>query len=136
MTDPTEPPYDDAPNREQTFVLPLPPGLNNMYPTVVVRGKPRRITSPRGKAWKKAATEIIEHQGYVTYERAVGITLTAWRDNVRSDLDGFIKPVLDVLTGLCYNDDLQVVSIVALRFTDRETPGCTVVVEDLGVWPE
>jgi Holliday junction resolvase RusA-like endonuclease len=125
---------------EQVFTIPLPPGLNNMYPTVIVKGRARRVLSGRGKAWKKAATEIIKQVqtdlGYEKWDGPVSVGITVWRDNVRSDLDGFIKPVLDVLKGLCYNDDKQVVAIQAYRFTDKELPACEVTVERLPDWDE
>ena len=63
--------------------LPLPPSLNNAFPTVRIRGKNRRVPSAEYKAWKMGAGLIALQQW-----RARGSPLFArhyashWRFNI------------------------------------------------------
>ena len=40
-----------------TYCLPLPPTANHLYPTVMVRGRPRRVKSGEYRRWIALATE-------------------------------------------------------------------------------
>lgn len=52
-----------------------------------------------------------------------------WHD-LRPDLDNLIKFVLDVMNGIVYNDDKQVVKITAEKIYDKE-PRTEITIEEL-----
>lgn len=47
---------------EMTFELPIPPSANNLFATVIIKGKPRRITTREYKAWREMAGDQLVHQ--------------------------------------------------------------------------
>lgn len=82
-----------------SFSLPVPPGVNNLYPTVQTAKGPKRVKSTAYRAWQHEA-------GWMVPRAAKGVAPKWFRLNLqfdrpdkgnRADLDGRIKAVLDLL---------------------------------------
>lgn len=104
--------------------LPEPPSINHYWR--VSRG----IThlSKDGRRWKNAAHEIARTAGLVVLEGPVSVSITWYRSRRSGDLDNRIKVVLDVLRGLAYVDDKQVVELHAWRYDDKAYPRVEVTI--------
>ena len=100
------------------LTLPEPPSINHYWR--VARG----IThlSIDGRRWKTAACEIARKAGLVVLDGPVAVSITWYRSRRSGDLDNRIKVVLDVLRGLAYHDDKQVVELHAWRYEDKKAP--------------
>jgi len=98
--------------------LPEPPSINHYWR--VSRG----IThlSRDGRRWKDRAVELAAQAGLVKLEVPVAVSITWYRSRRSGDLDNRIKVVLDVLRGLAYVDDKQVIELHAWRFDDKADP--------------
>lgn len=114
--------------RGTTLTLEYPPPLNNMYPTVVVKGKAIRVTSSRAKKYKRDVAEIAEKAGMVKLTGPVTVRFLVYRKERRGDLDGTFKAILDALKGIAYNDDEQVNVLLSRRFEDKLNPRVVVTV--------
>jgi hypothetical protein len=55
-----------------TASLPMPPSANNLFATVFIKGKERRIISRAYKAWKKAAGLVLLEQWRQALEPSIG----------------------------------------------------------------
>ena len=98
--------------------FPEPPSINHYWR--VSRG----IThlSKDGRRWKNQAVELAAQAGLVKLEGPVAVSITWYRSRRSGDLDNHIKVVLDVLRGLAYVDDKQVIELHAWRFDDKADP--------------
>lgn len=108
--------------------LPEPPSINHYWR--VARG----IThlSKDGRRWKNAAHAIAKDAGLEKLEGPVAVSITWYRKRRSGDLDNRIKVVLDVLRGLAYVDDKQVVELHAWRYDDKADPRVEVEVLPYG----
>lgn len=98
----------------QTYVLPVPPSVNNLFATV---GK-RRVKSKEYKAWQsEAGLRLIvarvgrkrKISGYVAIE--IGLPI-----NMRGDIDNRIKPIIDLLVKhAVIDDDRNVARVTVTR---------------------
>lgn len=113
--------------------LPEAVPLNTMYPTDKRTG--RRYLSPRGKQFKKDAGTIlsIAMRGKKPFSGPVSVRMTIYRPRRVGDLDGYVKCVLDACTGVVWDDDKQVVEIIARRDDDKANPRVSLVVAAAGV---
>jgi crossover junction endodeoxyribonuclease RusA len=110
------------------LTLPFPPSANHM----IHKGNGRRY---RSKAYKQFLSEvfwIVRGEGVELVEGDIAITLHVYRKMKRGDLDNRIKPTLDALNGVVYNDDKQIVEIHAYRHDDKNNPRVEVVIESKG----
>ena len=103
-----------------SLTLPYPPSLNHLYATV--RG--RRVLSEEGRQYKKDVFLDACQQGAARNMLTgdVWVTLHFYRPRKAGDLDNLLKATLDALTGICWKDDKQIVSIEACRFEDKDKP--------------
>ncbi len=101
------------------LTLPLGPSANRYWRNV------------RGVMVKsEAAREYQEQVGWLARAAglrkpilgAVAVTLRVFRKQRSGDLDNKIKPLLDSLNGIAWNDDSQIVEIHAFRFDDPKNP--------------
>mgnify|MGYP000846166381 FL=1 len=106
---------------EQTFTLPTPPSVNNLFSTV----GSRRVKSKTYAAWMQAARWQIAAQRPRLMLGAVAVEIECQRPTKSSDLDNRTKAALDALKGLAWEDDRQVVD---LRTRWAEIEGCRITV--------
>ncbi len=94
-----------------TFILPLPPSLNNAFNNVAGIG---RVKTSEYKSWRNAAAWQIKAQRQPTIEGDVVAHLTIQRPNKSSDLDNRLKAIFDAAqtAGIIKNDN-QIVEIHA-----------------------
>lgn len=76
------------------YDIPVPPSLNNIYPT----GKSgRRFLAPAAKLWATQAGWELKQQKARLIPGKVSVALTVRAPQRRTDIDGKIKAVLDLL---------------------------------------
>jgi Holliday junction resolvase RusA-like endonuclease len=110
---------------EQVIVLSrIPPTLNNLFPTV---GR-RRIRSKEYAEWAEASAWEVRSQRPRKFLDDVELLIEMRRPRANSDVDNRIKAPKDLLTGLVYADDRQVVD-VRCRWADID--GCRITVRAL-----
>lgn len=110
---------------EQTFTLPTPPSVNNLFSTV----GSRRVKSKAYAAWMQAARWQIAAQRPRLMLGAVAVEIQCQRPTKSSDLDNRTKAALDALKGLAWEDDRQVVD---LRIRWAAVQGCQITVRQAG----
>jgi Holliday junction resolvase RusA-like endonuclease len=95
----------------------LPPSLNNLYATIEVKGRSRRILSSAANDWKRQAAWTMfaaaREQGWAVEAKvplSVEVIYTA-PDVLRWDLDGKIKLLLDAFSFAFGVDDRYVMSL-------------------------
>lgn len=97
------------------LTLPFPPSLNNLYPTVLVNGKPRRVKSTACKRYEAAVRQIValwqsRHQmlppspPYALYLRVYPP-----QDRARHDLTNLFKAPEDAVMASIGGEDNDVV---------------------------
>jgi len=130
------------------LTLPLAPSANAMWRSVVGA---RRVTlfaavrsgvwadvlkamfvnvtvSKAGRQFKADAAMWLNAQPTEMLSGDVSVRITVWFPNRRGDLDNRIKPVLDVLQGVAYANDSQVVHLeVGREVSDK--PRTVVIIE-------
>jgi Holliday junction resolvase RusA-like endonuclease len=79
-----------------TFDLPLPPGVNNLFASILIKGKQRRIITRDYKAWREQAAKVLDCYSADPLPKPYGAHIRV-NVNHRSDIDGRIKAVLDAL---------------------------------------
>lgn len=99
--------------------FPFPPPLNNLYVNIPRRG---RVKSKRYLTWHRAALNEVLPQvktpinlrfnGNFIVDIALGRP-----DKRKRDIDGTAKAILDLLTGIAWADDSQVVDL-RMRWAD------------------
>lgn len=94
--------------REIYLELPIPPSLNQCYPTDKRTG--RRYASPALKKFKRDCGYIITPEYQVDFRGSICITYVwHFKDRRRRDINNFTKAVDDVLTYYkVYKDDCQI----------------------------
>ena len=113
------------------LTLPFPPAVNNI--TAVVRN--RKITSKRGRQYRKEAIEAIcqQYSGEVLSGRLdVRIVLFPPCRRKR-DIDNYSKAILDAITAAgIWEDDEQVDYITIIRGEVAKGGGCQVTITAYG----
>lgn len=91
------------------FDLPLPPGVNNLFPTVLTDKGPKRIKSKAYRAWATEAGWMVPPAAKGKVPGHFRATLVFDRPKRATDLDGRIKAVFDLLTtmGVIVDDSLN-----------------------------
>ena len=106
------------------FSLPVPPGVNNLFATVTIKGKSRRIISREYKAWREAAAGILSRYTLDPLPKPYGAHIRL-NVNHRCDIDGKPKAILDALvTAGIIVDDCWLNKLIVER--DRSVEACTV----------
>ncbi len=109
--------------------LPIPPSLNNAYPTNKRTGK--RYPSPRLTAWKEMAGWEIKAAKIAKIAGAYKLDIQV-HSSLRGDIDNRIKAISDLLVehGIT-PDDAKAQSIRIWRSTGQVARGrCAICVED------
>lgn len=76
-----------------------------------------------GKIYKEQITTMIleKHKNIKCYKCDLSVSLEFYHTNKRkNDIDNNIKPILDILQGICYIDDRQIVELNAKKFITKE----------------
>jgi Holliday junction resolvase RusA-like endonuclease len=90
------------------------------------------LVSQKGRAYRKNADIVgLAQVGHIQpLDVPVRVTMHVVTRTRAGDLDNRIKPTLDALQGLAYDDDKRVVEIHATRGVDRENPRVEITVEE------
>lgn len=112
------------------FVLPYPPSANAYWRSV--RG--RVLVSAEARAYKQKVQLLAKKQrGHVLWDALtagpVAVTISVYRPRKIGDLDNTLKVLLDALKGVAFEDDSQVVELIATRSDDAANPRVVVTVE-------
>lgn len=100
------------------ITLPFPVSANRYWRNF--RG--RMVVSAEAKAYKQQVAWIAKAAGAEALSGNVAVTMKVYRPARRMDLDNAAKILLDSLIGIAYNDDSQIVRLVAERYDDKHNP--------------
>lgn len=114
------------------FDLPYPPSANRYWRSLVIKGRLRVLVSAEARAYKKSAALTAAKSVGGPIVGPVRVCLMVYRPRRVGDLDNTIKVVLDALRGVAYEDDKQVVAIVAERYDDKDNPRVSVYITSAG----
>ncbi len=120
------------------FTLPYPPSTNDLYRSVVKGNRAFPIKTARYREYEGEVRRLFAEQRKEPYAagQLVAVTVHVYRPQRSGDLDGRLKSLLDVLQGVAYVDDKQVIEIHAFRHDDKVNPRVTVEVWDVAEMPE
>lgn len=112
-----------------SWPLPWPPAANNLYPTVMIGGKPRRITGKRAKAYTEIVAKLMLGKRGIPHGMAISIHIRCWPPSRRRhDLDGVPKGILDALVKAgMMRDDSDIWHLTMSRECVSSPPGRVVV---------
>ena len=108
--------------------LPYPPVLNRMYRAVVIGNAARILLSKHAREYKSRVADICTAARVKPLLGTVRIEIDAYRPRRVGDLDGALKVACDSLQGFLYENDSQIVEILARRFDDKYNPRLEVTV--------
>ena len=112
-----------------TFTVARPPvSTNRAYRTL--RDKPGMYISREGKDFAHAVrSEALAAKMKARWTHSgepVEVRIEAW--NYRGDVDGIIKPILDAMQGVLYENDRSVLRVTASKESDAGKPRTVVFV--------
>lgn len=112
------------------LVLPWPPSANALYRTIVKGKRAFPIKSSEYRNFETRVREIMLTQRHQPFARHVLLSMRIWayRPRKLGDLDNVIKAT-DILHGIAFEDDAQIVEIHAYRLDDKERPRLVVEIE-------
>lgn len=113
------------------LTLPWPPTTNNLYLTVMMKGRPVRVPSKEAKVFKKAVGQICQAGRVKPFIGSVAVSLNAYRPRRVGDIDNVLKAVLDSLKGYAWGDDAQVTEIHAYRHDDKFQPRVEIEIREI-----
>lgn len=108
----------------QTFTVRTQPvSINNRYIIDSRKGKPKLILSEEYRNAKEAVQWEIHSQfrGEIRTEDGLTVNILQYfSDNRRRDIDGYIKMILDAMTGVVYKDDSQIEELNVVKIKDHD----------------
>ena len=108
-----------------TITLPWPPSVNHYYVTGY-RGA--RIVGKRGKAYATEVALLIRTSGAKRLRGDVRLRVDMHPpDRRKRDIDNPLKCLLDAMSGGLYEDDSQIVELIARKLPGEGKPGRVVV---------
>lgn len=114
------------------LTLPFGPYTNNMYITLMLKGRPVRVPSGEAKKYKKAVEKICRSRDDLRpFAGELKLEMRFYRPRRVGDLDGMFKAVIDSLKGFAFEDDKQIVEITAQRFDDKHNPRVEVEISEI-----
>ncbi len=117
--------------RTISLTLPWPPALNNLYLTVMSKGRPIRVKSPEARAFHEAVRQLCLVNRIKPLYGDLCVTVDAYRPRKVGDLDGIFKITFDSLKGWAMEDDKQITKIIAERFDDKHNPRIEIQITEL-----
>lgn len=115
-----------------SFTVPGKPlSVNRLHATS--RKRKTRFLSREGVAYKALAAWHAKEAmgGRLPFIGKCAVTLDWYFKTAAPDCDGPIKPMLDAISGVVYEDDRQVVEIRATKRKDKALPRAVVTVVEL-----
>jgi crossover junction endodeoxyribonuclease RusA len=109
----------------KTMVLPFPPTANHMWK---VTRQGHVYLTDEGKQFKIKVAEVLAKQKVKKIDGEVAVTIKVFRPRRQGDLDNRIKPTLDALKNIAFEDDKHVVELHAYRYEDKSCPRVEVTV--------
>jgi Holliday junction resolvase RusA-like endonuclease len=103
---------------ELRLTLPYGPGKNQMWRAVAGRV----LLSREARAYFAAVARQLKAEGVQPMAGPLAVQVDVYRPRRAGDLDGRLPAVLDALNGHAWNDDSQVVRLVATRHDDKAAP--------------
>jgi crossover junction endodeoxyribonuclease RusA len=114
------------------LTLPYPPSAND-YWHITRRGFVH--VSPKARSYKArvglAVRLAMQQRKQARVEGPVAVTVKVFRPRRVGDLDNTLKVLLDAMKGHAFEDDKQVVRILAERFDDANEPRVEVEVQPM-----
>lgn len=107
------------------LTLPLPPTMNAYWRHV---GR-RVLVSAAGRRFRERCATAAMAQRARRHEGEVSVRGTVYMARAGCDLDNRIKPLLDALQGVAYDDDVQVAHLDLWRDVDRANPRVEITIE-------
>ena len=104
----------------RTFSLPYPPSANRYWR--VFRGRP-----VKSKEAREYQADVQARYRPSPTTKDVCVQVEVYRPAKRRDLDNCLKVVLDALQGIAYENDGQIVQLVARRYDSFVKAGAIVV---------
>jgi crossover junction endodeoxyribonuclease RusA len=104
------------------FTLPYPPSVNSAWRAVKIGKFVRVLLSKEGRLFRIAAQAAAKKQNVKNHEGELAVTLRLFRPRRSGDTDNRIKPVLDALQGIAYDDDKTIGELHVYRFEDKANP--------------
>lgn len=101
-----------------TITLPSPPSANRYWRNF--RG--RTVVSAEAKAYKEQVGWIARAAGAQLIDGNVALTVRWYRERKSGDLSNRLKILEDSLQGILFDNDSQIVRIVAERYDDKHNP--------------
>ena len=117
-----EVPLEVAETETSTLLLPLPPTVNLYWRHILHKGKPKTLISAEGRRYKELARLAARAHKPVLYHGPIAISGVVHMARNGCDLDNRVKPMLDALHGIVFQDDVQVAHLDLIRAVDRENP--------------
>jgi crossover junction endodeoxyribonuclease RusA len=114
----------------QTLVLPYPPSVNHYK----LRANGVTFLTAAARAYKAECGLMAMAQAGETFTGPVRVTARFYRPRKAGDLDNRLKVLLDVLNGVVWLDDKQIVEIHAFRHDDKHNPRVEVEVSEVNAW--
>lgn len=119
------------------LTLDFPPYTNNLYITLMLKGKPVRVPSGQAKKYKKAVEKICRSRSDIKpFAGELRLEMKFYRPRRIGDLDGTFKAVFDSLKGFAFEDDKQIVEIHAQRFDDKYNPRVEIEITEVTAVPQ
>ena len=112
-----------------TLTLPDPPSANRWWRMVTIRGQARMLVSSEARKYKERVALLGGRQKLP--DGPVKLTIDWYRECKSGDLDKRIGVLLDALQGVLYDNDAQIVEIIARRHDDKNNPRVVVTAEAL-----
>jgi len=94
------------------ITLPLPPPTNRIYRSGYskIKGRSFLYKSDEAKAWMDEVGYLIKAKCHKPTKEPVGV-IVYWFFKIEADIDGRLKPLLDVLQGLVIENDSQIIEL-------------------------
>lgn len=113
---------ETAPESSISLILPYPPSANNYWRSIISKGRVLVLVSSEAKHYKRAIAIIAKAKCKAPLSGPLVLTLHLYRPQKSGDLSNRIKVLEDALQGICYENDSQIVSILAYRHDDKDNP--------------
>lgn len=109
------------------LTLPMPPSANR-YWRKTFQG--RVYVSEEAKAYRQEVG-LLTLRSPKPLKGQISVTIRFYRARKSGDLDNRLKILFDVLQGLVYEDDEQIIEIHAFRFDNRLNPRVEVEIREI-----
>lgn len=116
--------------RTVSVVLDYPPTVNNLYLTIISKGRPIRVPSTESKKFKAGVERHCRANEIKPLKGPLLVEIKAFRPRRVGDLDNVLKVTFDALKGFAFEDDKQIERIEAERFEDPKFPRIELVISE------